>query len=269
MAVLGTEFKRLYPNTTFYKLTNLSENHHDFQLNDGLNIDTKRFDPSLSCNGGMYFTELNNIGLWMVYIDTKYIREVEIIDDSLVCIEDKKFKTNKFILKEKILLKDFVFWNDNDFCLLTVVQNGNSLEYVQNQTDEICLAAVRQNSRALQYVKNQTKEICLAAVLQNPIALQFVKNQTDEICLAAVKQSGYVLYLVKNQTEEICLAAVKQNGYALQFVRNQTEKICLAAVKQTGHALQYVNNQTKEIYAAAINEHPDALNFKKGTCIIV
>jgi hypothetical protein len=72
MPISGTEFKKLYPNTTFYKLTNLSENHHGFQLKDGLNIDTKKFDPSLSCNGGLYFTELNNIGLWISYADIKY-----------------------------------------------------------------------------------------------------------------------------------------------------------------------------------------------------
>jgi 3-dehydroquinate synthase class II len=247
MALTGSEFKQLYPNTTFYKLTNITENHNNYQYNDGLNTDTKIFKPSLSCNGGMYFTDIHNIGLWLTHINTKYIREVEIVDDSLVCIEDKKFKTNKFILKKRTLLKDFVFWNDNDFCLLTIVQNGNSLEYVQNQTEEICLAAVKQNGYALKYVQNQTEEICLAAVRQNGDALEYVHNQTEEICLAAVKKDGLVLCLVKDQTEEICLAAVKQNE----------------------DALRYVNNQTKEIYVAAINENPDARHYKKDTCIIV
>jgi len=241
MPISGTEFKKLYPNTTFYKLTNTSENHHNFQFKDGLNIDINTFDPSLCCNGGLYFTELNNIGHWITYTDIRYIREVEIVDDSLVCIEKRKFKTNKFILKERILLKDFVFWNYDDFCL----------------------AAVKQNGDALQLVKNQTEEICLAAVKRNGYALKYVHDQTEEICLAAVTQNGYALGLIKNQTKEICLAAVEQFGYALEYVHNQTEEICLAAVKQNGNALLYVKNQTKEICTAAINKNPGAYKYIK------
>jgi len=37
----GIEFKQLYPNTLFYKLTNETENHNGFQFKTGLNIDTE------------------------------------------------------------------------------------------------------------------------------------------------------------------------------------------------------------------------------------
>ena len=212
MAISGTEFKKLYPNTTFYKLTNMSENHNNFQYKDGLNIDINKLDPSSICDRGLYFTELNYIGFWMRYINVKYIREVEIVDDSLICIEEEKFKTNKFILKERILLKDFVFWNDNDFCLSTVGQNSNALELVQNQTEEICLAAVMWYGDSLKYVRNQTKKICLAAVKQNGYALEFVQNQTEKICLAAIRQNGYALSFVKDETYNLCLEAIVQKS---------------------------------------------------------
>ena len=68
-------------------------------------------------------------------------------------------------------------WNDKDYCLAAVRQNGFSLNYVEEQTLEICLAAVRQNGLALQYVKNQNDKICLAAVKQNGWALQFVNKK--------------------------------------------------------------------------------------------
>ena len=41
---------------------------------------------------------------------------------------------------------------------------------------EECLAAVKQNGYTLQYVKEQTEEICLAAVKRNGYALQYVKD---------------------------------------------------------------------------------------------
>ncbi len=100
-------FKVEYPDTKFYKLTNESENHNGFQFVDGINIDTQKFNPSGECSsGGLYFTELNKIAMWISYRgqNMKYIREVEILDDSLIYIEDNKFKADKFILHQKVLL---------------------------------------------------------------------------------------------------------------------------------------------------------------------
>jgi hypothetical protein len=125
--------------------------------------------------------------------------------------------------------------------LEAVKQDGNALQFVQNQTTEICLEAVKQNGNVLRHVQNQTPELCLEAVKQNGNALNYVQNQTPELCLEAVKQDGYALKFVQNQTTEICLEAVKQNGHALQFEQTQTPELCLEAVKQNGNALQYVN----------------------------
>jgi len=48
----------------FYKITNEKEYHYNFQYKDGLNEDTIKFNPSGECNiGGLYFIELNKIGL--------------------------------------------------------------------------------------------------------------------------------------------------------------------------------------------------------------
>ena len=98
MAISGVEFKSKYPTTRFYKLTNETENHNGFQFNDGINIDTVSFNPTGKCSaGGIYFTERDNIGRWISYINVSYIREIEIIDDSMVYIEEYKFKADKLI----------------------------------------------------------------------------------------------------------------------------------------------------------------------------
>ena len=53
----GEEFNKFYCDTFFYKLTNETEKHHNFQYQDGLNVDTVEFNPVGKCSaGGLYFT---------------------------------------------------------------------------------------------------------------------------------------------------------------------------------------------------------------------
>jgi len=143
--VYGVAFKRLYSNTKFYKLTCEDENHNGFQFQTGLNIDTVPFNPTGECSkGGLYFTEQNKVGKWMFYKDVKYIRPVIILDDSLIYIEEDKFKADKFYLGEKKLIEDFELWNDETFCKLAVQENGYALKYVKEPTEEIKKLAEQQ-----------------------------------------------------------------------------------------------------------------------------
>ena len=191
MAISGAEFKKKYPNTEFYKLTNETECHNEFQFKDGLNVDIVSFNPKGECSkGGLYFTELYKIGMWTNYIEIKYIRKVEILDDSLVYIENNKFKTDKFFLHEKALLENFPYWNDEYFCKVAVTQDGLVLQYVKEQTEEICKLAVQENGLALQYVQEQTEDICRLAVRQNHMATRYFKN--DKNCLTLYE---YLLFL--------------------------------------------------------------------------
>ena len=49
-------------NNSFWKITNEEENHHGFQYQDGLNVDTQEFQESGTCvKGGLYFTDSENI----------------------------------------------------------------------------------------------------------------------------------------------------------------------------------------------------------------
>jgi phosphoribosylformylglycinamidine (FGAM) synthase-like amidotransferase family enzyme len=49
MLLSGIEFNEKYKNINFYKLTNKSEIHNNFQFQDGINIDTIPFNPHGSC----------------------------------------------------------------------------------------------------------------------------------------------------------------------------------------------------------------------------
>ena len=112
-------------------------------------------------------------------------------------------------------LKELKQWNDEKYCLEAVKQDGDSLQYVKEQTEAMCLEAVKQDSDSLKYVKEQTEAICLEAVKQDGNSLQYVKEQTEAICLEAVKQDSYslkyfdmqfiVMLKVKRQvTKECC-----------------------------------------------------------------
>ena len=61
--------------------------------------------------------------------------------------------------------------------LKKVKENGLTLEFIEEQTEEMCIMAVKENGLVLQYVKNQTEEICLEAVKQNQEALQYVNKK--------------------------------------------------------------------------------------------
>ena len=78
--------------------------HHNFQYTEGLNIDTVIFNPTNECrSGGLYFCEEV---FFIDYIEHGIkIATVEISDDARVYVESKKFKADKLIISNIILLK--------------------------------------------------------------------------------------------------------------------------------------------------------------------
>ncbi len=92
----GDEFNSAFPDTKFYKLTNKNEVHNEFRFKTGLNVDVLSFSPSGKCSaGGLYFTELQHIPLWLDYRpEICCIRDVIIPEDARVYIEEKKFKAD-------------------------------------------------------------------------------------------------------------------------------------------------------------------------------
>ena len=72
-------------------------------------------------------------------------------------------------------------WNDHEYCLMKVREDGNTLQYVKNQTPEICLEAVRQNVFSIRYVENQTPELCIEAIKRNGFSFEYIVKQTPEL----------------------------------------------------------------------------------------
>ena len=260
----GTEFNEQYPNTEFYKVLTTDCKHYDFTYQHGLNIDHIPFNPTRECSlGGLHFTEVDKVSYWIDRFKSVYIAKVTIPSNASVYVEKDKFKADQFILDldNKMLIKDFYMWENEEFCKISVSQADTyNLVFVRNQPDEICKLAVKHDYRALEYVLLQTDEICKIAVSNHGFALEFVKDQTDDICKMAVK-NGYGLEFVKVQTDEICKMAVSKNGRALQYVLLQTDELCKLAVSQNGHALEFVKVQTGELCQLAVSQNAYALQY--------
>ena len=154
----GSEFKQIY-KTEFYKILKNDLIHFGHEYVNGINICAEKFNSNGECSsGGLYFTELNKVPMWLKYTSNlTYIVKVEILDDSLIYVENDKFKTDKFLihLSAKCEIQNFPYWNNYDFYKLAVQQNCITLQYVKPelQTEELCMVAVQKYSLALQYVK--------------------------------------------------------------------------------------------------------------------
>lgn len=89
----------------YYKITNKSEKHNDFQYKNGLNTLIKPFaeDVKAECvPGGLYFSDKQNLHLW--YGFGHNIREVTLPADAKIIKLTKKYRTNKLIFGKKYKL---------------------------------------------------------------------------------------------------------------------------------------------------------------------
>jgi ankyrin repeat protein len=143
-----------YVGKQFFKITNINENHHGFQYQDGLNILTESFNdnPQDSCvAGGFYITTVQYINNFYGY--GVNLREVILpLDDSeFKIVEDPcgdKWRVNKLILGNKYSLYDpktyelfFLNMQENHDIIIHACANGNIefLEWwIENNDIEVC-----------------------------------------------------------------------------------------------------------------------------------
>ena len=111
----GPSFNEKYRGKILVKLTNELENHHGYQFQTGLNIDSLPFSPEGECrSGGIYFCLLEDLSLWLKYNGQQmcYVRFVTIPPDAQVWIETNKFKADRLILSDRVKIGDLKAWED-------------------------------------------------------------------------------------------------------------------------------------------------------------
>lgn len=131
----------------------------------------------------------------------------------------------------------------------------------------MCMEAINNNGLTLQYVKEQTDDI-VSLVINNckkksdlKEILRCLKVQSDTICLNIVKKQPLAIKDVKNQTEEICLEAVKRNGLTLRFIEKQTPNVCLEAYNNNPNALKHVDKKILGKFMTILYQNSHILDF--------
>ena len=269
----GSEFKAMNPTKTFYKITDAST-HEKYGFADQFSYKTGINKCALNTLGeydrvqtGMahwsgftwpshpddmgesrafYFIEKDSLDWTYAYYPKCNIREVEIMDDSTVCVNDaaSHYQTNKFILGEKVALCDFPAWNDAEFVTKLIGKNPSMFSVVgeQYQTKELCEVALAENGGLIKHVRKDllTEELCKLALRGKSSRSEHHRKHNVII----THDSGLRLKWVDDniQTSELCEMAVSKHGDALQYVRKdlQTDRLCMIAVSNYGNAIRYV-----------------------------
>lgn len=105
-------FTTVAKNKIFFKVTNRSENHYNFQYRDGLNILQQQFNNNLndSCGpGGFYFTTREHIHNFYRYGCNLRVVELPMGSPDFQMLQipmENKYRANQIILKEKYPLSD-------------------------------------------------------------------------------------------------------------------------------------------------------------------
>ena len=254
--VSGKKLNDANEQKTFYKFINKNMVHHDFKYMEGLNVDTRIFDPTGRCDGGgLYFTSINKLFRFKNFGEKIY--KINIPNSARCYLEDDKIKCDKIIIK---YFDDIYNLKNYDICIEAVKENGHAIKYIDNKILEknidICIEAVKQNGDAIYYIDNKILEknidICIGAVKQNGCAICHIDNKTLEknidICIEAVKRDGNSIRYIDNKILEknidICIEAVKEDGRAIFYIdRKILEKnidICIEAVKENDDVIKYM-----------------------------
>lgn len=196
---------------------------------------------------------------------------------------------DKKISKHRNTVKNLIEegkWDDYEFCLNAVKQDGKLIRFIDEQTPELCLLAVMHDPHAIEFIKNQTRELCLLAVRKDGLSIDRIRNQTEELCIEAVKEFGKALEYIRVQNVNICMEAVKkdyealiyakhitdemeeeavkQDGWLIRYVRKQTPNLCMLAVIECASVIQYIENQTEELCLIAVKKYGLALGCVKN-----
>jgi hypothetical protein len=232
----------------FYKLLSSNLRHRGFQYKEGLNIDTKEFNPKGNCEpGGLYYTSYEWIGRWFCP-EWPLIADVTLPPDARIYPEPcrTQWKADRLVLSNIRPIGNFLA-EQSEAQLIFWLQpctrsDASLLQHIRHQTPAICWAAVELDPYAIRWMHEQTDDVCIHAVARNCFSLEFVKNQTPEIiALAMDRAPGAFSYVRPEQrTPELCLRAVQLHGACLQWVDNQTRALCEIAVKKDGCNIKWV-----------------------------
>jgi hypothetical protein len=129
----GKEFNELTQGKKFVKITVANDIHRDFKYKTGENElpYNEPFNPEGQCSGGgFYFFEDQNVYSHVkFYFEDLYYRNVVVPDDTLIYVENNKYKINKFELSDKQPLERLSVWQNMEYCMKAISFDIGCVKY--------------------------------------------------------------------------------------------------------------------------------------------
>lgn len=158
----------------------------------------------------------------------------------------------------------------NEIATIMASESGDSLVFIDNQTDDICLTAVKQNGLSLQYVKNKTEEICNQAIINAPYAIRYVPSTEpfyQSLAELAVRLDGNMFQYInsKQQTKSMVENAIKYNACNINYVNEEfiSPDIIMKAVRKEPYLISKFDPddiETGVYYNTAVKKEGTALS---------
>jgi hypothetical protein len=208
-----------------------------------------------------YDDKFNPVEFFTIYVKTKI--ELDYYDKS------EKFNYEDNINPGKELCISIIY----TYCYLDycnkLINIDNSLEFVDNQTEEICKNYINIEPFTIVFVKNKTPKLCKLAVDNNEHILKLlpIDIRSEELCNSAVQRNGIILEYVPPElkTTNMCNTAFFCNGNAIKYIPHNilTNEMAIIAVEKNAFLLQYIPDtmKTPEICKIAFDKNPYTIKF--------
>lgn len=260
MMISGKEFNTLYKNKKFY----LISGKNDKLSNDSYLYETT-YDPHIYLKKNNNLTSIKFDDLdENVYINqlNKYIREVNILEDSVVYISTefgncKRFITNKLFLHERQKLKNCGLFNNSEICERLAMRHPFALRFIPEEmiTNELAEKVTHKMFEGIIYLPKQfrNKTVCNIAVNKHGDLLVCVPSEyiTAKLCELAVLNglSHMDCIPIEFLTKKICDLAFEKNyllnakGIPVEFLTNDVcMKITINVINKHSH---YYNGEDR------------------------
>jgi hypothetical protein len=242
----GIRFKKEFPNKKFYKVTNKTETHYGLTYQTGINKDTNKFTTS-KCSNGLYFTDKENLLSWIDVAlggwgcNGHFIREVSIMDDSIVCVEGNgKYKTDIFMLGERVEIFDSDVWNDSQFCIDSIKKDSKFAQKIEYKYKLIDMGLVKPD---IDYYNKMSLEDKIKFVKNNPQKFPDLCDFTPELCDIAVSSLGSNIQHVGEQSNKQCWLALKSSTLNIRYIKRPTHDMIMYVIVSNPNNVVYISDE--------------------------
>ena len=131
----------------------------------------------------------------------------------------------------------------------------NSIQYIDNPTEEQQLISINNDPSTFQFIKNPTDTVVEEAIIARPSNIQYIPNPTLKQMIIAVNRRPESIRFIKNPPEAVQLVAVTEDGESIQYIQDPSEKVEFAAVKTTPIAIRYIPNPSEELQLIVVQQN--------------